>query len=81
MNYRYFRYVLRKSYNIVNCEPEPEHPVKCKLLIAAELVSIRIAAGIKFSTVGWLRSLQLGAAITAYPALHINFRNFTDEKF
>lgn len=60
--------------NIVNVEPEPEHPVKCKLPIAVELVRIRIAAGIKLVLLDvalifrWLRSLQVGAAI-----LHIAY--------
>ncbi|MEH2026476.1 hypothetical protein [Nostoc sp.] len=52
-------------------ESDREHPVKCKRPIGAELVSIRIVTGMALMLLssalifGWLRSPQLGAAITA----------------
>ncbi|MEH2284058.1 MAG: hypothetical protein V7K90_22495 [Nostoc sp.] len=48
-----------------NVKSDREHPVKCKRPIGAELVSIRIPTVGYALIFRWLRSPQLGAAITA----------------
>ncbi|WP_375494658.1 decaprenyl-phosphate phosphoribosyltransferase [uncultured Nostoc sp.] len=65
--------------DIVDVESDRQHPVKCKRPIAAGLVSIRVATGIALVLLGgalifgWLRSPQLGAAITGYALLQVAY--------
>ncbi|WP_230968008.1 UbiA family prenyltransferase [Nostoc sp. WHI] len=65
--------------DIVDVESDRQHPVKCKRPIAARLVSIRVATGMALVLLGsalifgWLRSPQLGAAITGYALLQIAY--------
>ncbi|MFN6487600.1 MULTISPECIES: decaprenyl-phosphate phosphoribosyltransferase [unclassified Nostoc] len=65
--------------DIVDVESDRQHPVKCKRPIAAGLVSIRVATGMALVLLGsalifgWLRSPQLGAAITGYALLQVAY--------
>ncbi|MCW5315979.1 decaprenyl-phosphate phosphoribosyltransferase [Nostoc sp. KVJ3] len=65
--------------DIVDVESDRQHPVKCKRPIAAGLVSVRVATVMAFVllssalTFGWLRSPQLGAAITGYALLQVAY--------
>ncbi|MEH1917739.1 decaprenyl-phosphate phosphoribosyltransferase [Nostoc sp.] len=65
--------------DIVDVESDRQHPVKCKRPIASGLVSVHVATGMALVLlgsaliVGWLRSPQLGAAITAYALLQIAY--------
>ncbi|MCC5665161.1 decaprenyl-phosphate phosphoribosyltransferase [Nostoc sp. CHAB 5784] len=65
--------------DIADIESDRQHPVKRKRPIAAGLVSIRVASGMALVLLGsavifgWLRSPQLGAAITAYALLQIAY--------
>ncbi|MEH2292606.1 decaprenyl-phosphate phosphoribosyltransferase [Nostoc sp.] len=65
--------------DIADVESDRQHPVKCKRPIAAGLVSIRVASGMALVLLGgalifaWLRSPQLGGAITGYALLQIAY--------
>jgi decaprenyl-phosphate phosphoribosyltransferase len=65
--------------DIVDVESDRQHPVKCKRPIAAGLVNTRVATVMALGLLGgalilaWLRSPQLGTAITAYALLQIAY--------
>ena len=65
--------------DIADVESDRQHPVKCKRPIAAGKVRIPVAIGMAVLllgsalTIGWWRSLYLGAAITAYALLQIAY--------
>ncbi|AFZ26417.1 4-hydroxybenzoate polyprenyltransferase-like prenyltransferase [Cylindrospermum stagnale PCC 7417] len=65
--------------DIADVESDRQHPVKCQRPIAAGLVSVPVALGMALVlltsvlTLGWLRSPQLGATVTAYALLQIAY--------
>ncbi|MBD2593978.1 decaprenyl-phosphate phosphoribosyltransferase [Nostoc spongiaeforme FACHB-130] len=65
--------------DIADVESDRQHPIKCHRPIAAELVKIPVAIGMAVAllgialSIGWLRSPQLGATITAYTLLQIAY--------
>ncbi|MDZ8183964.1 MAG: decaprenyl-phosphate phosphoribosyltransferase [Nostoc sp. ChiSLP02] len=65
--------------DIADVESDRQHPVKCKRPIAAGLVSIPVALTMALILLGgavsiaWLRSPQLGGAITAYALLQVAY--------
>ena len=65
--------------DIIDVKADRLHPVKCKRPIAAELVSIPAAIAIAIVllisalTIGWLRSVNLGATLTAYVLLQVAY--------
>ncbi|MCP6763058.1 MAG: decaprenyl-phosphate phosphoribosyltransferase [Fischerella sp. CENA71] len=65
--------------DIADVKSDRQHPVKCKRPIAAGLVTIPVAIGMALALlaialiVGWLKSPQLGVAITAYALLQIAY--------
>lgn len=65
--------------DIADVESDRQHPVKCQRPIASGVVSIPVALGMAVVLLGsaliisWLRSPQLGIAITAYAVLQVAY--------
>lgn len=65
--------------DIADVESDRQHPVKCQRPIAAGKVSIPVALGMavvllgSVLTIGWLKTPQLGAAMTAYALLQVAY--------
>lgn len=65
--------------DIADVESDRRHPIKCQRPIAAGKVSIPVAIGMAAVllggaiTIGWLRSMALGATLTAYALLQVAY--------